>query len=181
VSINVVGVEIVTVRLPSTLVADMDRWIAQSEDFTNRPDFIITALREYTLGLDIIYNLKSLEELKRLKIEGFEETIDEFGLEFRDLFRDELTTRIEQMKKDKEKYHSFKGEPTRVVMRMPLGLRKRWEKIKSLNVPVKNYQDLIRFSIYPFAERHGYTNAGADPIEILKLLKDEINSLDEKK
>jgi len=138
---NVVKTEVVSIQLPSELVERIEEQIAVTEEYANRPDFIITAIRNYLEEFDGFFYLDRRDRLRAF------ETHEPVEEETCRRFEEKNARVLHDINKCKNTYNEFKGEPTRVVIRIPIGFRKRWDDIKEFDVPIKNYLDFIRFSI----------------------------------
>jgi len=149
---NVVKTEIVTTRFPKELVARIEMQIEITEEYANRPDYIITAIRNYLDDFEGFLDLAGHELTK--SIEKSEGTYDAVIDEERCRRIAEKNARILcDIDLWRDSYFRYKGEPTRVVVRIPTGLRKRWDRIKGCSVPIDNYLEFIRLSITKHVDR----------------------------
>ena len=143
---NVVKTEVVTIRIPSDLVTQMEKQIEVTEEYANRPDFIITAIRKYIDEYEGFLYLKENEGRKVLEeLDGIYDPVK--NGERCKTKAEKNAGVLESIKTWKKMYSQFEGEPTRIVIRIPIGFRKRWEDIEECNVPITSYLDFIRLSI----------------------------------
>jgi len=154
---NVVPTEIITLRLPSDLVECIDEWIMRSKYYSNRPDFIISAVRSY---------MRPLEDWYVVMEEGPEPYSKSHSKEDEDEIKKNFESFISIVEKDKEAYSKIGGKPVTILLRVPVGVGKKWDSLKDI-LPIKNYQDFIRYSIVPFARANGYY----DPMTELKMIE----------
>jgi len=133
---NAISTEIVTLRLPNALVERIDKIILEEETYSNRPDFIIAAIRSYLNDSIFTY-------LVERELDMGEPVVSRERLEY------DLEQRIISITLHEEMYNEIEGKPVQILLRIPIGIRKRWETIKKI-LPIKNFQDFIRFSIIPF-------------------------------
>lgn len=143
---NVVKTEVVSIQLPSELVERIEKQIVVTEEYANRPDFIITAIRNYLEEFDGFFYLKKREFSKLADMPGgtYDPTAEE---EMCKQIEENNARVLRDISKWKNIYDGFKGGSTRVVIRIPIGFRKRWNDIREFDVPIKNYLEFIRFSI----------------------------------
>ena len=146
---NKVKTEVVSIQLPSKLVKRIDKHITATEEYTNRPDFILTAMRNYFEEFEGFFYLERREIYKILEIQ--EGTYDPVAEEETYKQKAEKNAKVlDDINTLRKKYSDFKGGPTmRAVIRIPIGFRKRWDEIKELdaNVPIDGYLEFIRLSI----------------------------------
>ena len=150
---NAVSTERVTFRLPSDLVALIEKYIEVTEEYANRPDFIITAIRNY---LDFLRGFTSTEDSERRKIlqklgDIPKGTKAEEDKKYKQKMEDNAIA-LDEINSWKKIYSTFTGEQIRVVIRIPIGFRKRWEELKD-HVPVGNYHNFIKLSIVKLIKR----------------------------
>ena len=145
---NTVKTEIVTIRLPNELVAYIEKHIDVTEEYANRPDFVITAIRKYIDDFNGFFYIKGRETRNAIKMlderSGFPTIDDEKMCE---KMMEKNANVLHEIDTWEGIYSTFGGEPTRIVIRIPIGFRKRWEEIKDFDARIGNYQDFIRLSI----------------------------------
>ncbi|MCL1811181.1 MAG: ribbon-helix-helix domain-containing protein [Methanomassiliicoccaceae archaeon] len=146
---NKVKTEVVSIQLPSKLVKRIDKQIMVTEEYSNRPDFILTAMRNYFEDFEGFFYLENREYFKIIDIqEGtYDPVVEEEVCKQKAEKNAKALDNISTLRKI---YSDFKGGPTvRAVIRIPIGFRNRWDEIKKLDVdiPIDNYLEFIRLSI----------------------------------
>ena len=136
---NPVNTERLEFRFPKSLVDEIDRCF-ELRMYANRPDFIISAIRYYQKR---IYDM----------IEDQEDCSLDFDEEIKTTPAKER--RVKKQMDDMEKmfvahervYKGYKGEPIRVIVRIPRGYRETWNVLQILKLPIKSYQDFTRLAV----------------------------------
>ena len=146
---NTVKTEVVSIQLPSKLVKRIDKQIAVTEEYTNRPDFMLTAMRNYFEEFEGFFYLKNREYFKIIEIKDgtYDRATEEETCKQKAEKNARTLSNINTLRKE---YSKFKGGPTvRAVIRIPVGFRKRWDEINGLDVdePIESYPEFIRLSI----------------------------------
>jgi Arc/MetJ-type ribon-helix-helix transcriptional regulator len=127
-------------------VARIDELIKETEEYANRPDFVISAIRNYLNA----FNWLTKESVRERSVTWPDNTADEL-IRVLEAEKEDMLSALPLLIKH---YDAFKGEPTRIIIRMPVGFRKRWEIIKETEWPIKNYQDFIRISIILYVDKY---------------------------
>ncbi|MFA6727772.1 MAG: ribbon-helix-helix domain-containing protein [Prevotella sp.] len=126
---NVVNTEKTAIRIPSELVDKIDYLVVNTQEYANRPDFIISAVK-YTVEWikdEILINLD--RELVYGEGTGIKDIMSDLWEELAD------------------SYCSYKGKPVLIFLRVPTGLISVWENIEFHSFEIKNFQDLARLAI----------------------------------
>jgi|GEM_PF-4375444 len=119
-----------TIRIPETLAEDINSVIGNSKEFSNYPDFVISAIRYHQIELMEIME-KTWSEVEKEKDPS--KRISKYN---------EI---MEQIRKNyDEDYDEYDGKAFTVILRIPPGLKKRCLDISAHSVKYPTFQKFAR-------------------------------------
>jgi len=122
-----------TIRIPEELADVIDESIESTNEFSNRPDFVVSAIRYHQ------QELAGIIEKTWQKVENDEGTKNDL------LQYDGIMSAIrEDLESD---YYEYGGKPIMIVLRIPSGLKKRSLELSSISVKYGNFQRFTRVAI----------------------------------
>ena len=144
-----------TIRIPPTMINEIDHIITEKKTFTNKPDFVMSAVRfqinhtrdfvlQYMYSGNLLDHIWSDDELRWMTanasvIKGWDD-------------RSAYRVYVEEL---------GENESERILIRVPDGIIKEWEQLGKYQSVIKNFQDFVRMSIFHYM-RHLKDNEKVD-------------------
>jgi len=125
--------EVTAIRIPEGMIAEIEKIIEETKDYSYKPDFVISAMR-YFLGW-----------VREDLISGLDKIMDAGDTDI----RAQASAIIADWQEDlSDEYQSrYTGTHKMILLRIPSGLKDRWESIGRLSSGIENLQDFLRLAL----------------------------------
>ena len=150
--------EVTAIRIPEGMIAEIEKIMEETKDYSYKPDFVISAMRYFTgwVREDLISNLD------KILSDGDNDDDTDIGSKVSDIiavWREDLSN----------EYHSkYEGQQRMILLRIPSGLKDRWGSIGKFSPEIENLQDFLRLALTKYIRYVKDEQRAALIINILK-------------